>query len=508
DRQRLRRRHGGVGAGGGRAARGHGGARRLGGARAAQLGRRGRLRAHPRLRAGQRLPRAPGPPLGRAEPVHLRGRALGVLRRLVVPLPRGRLRRGARDRAGVGRRVALRIRRAGAVLHAGRAAPGRLRGGRRGPHGAPAQRALPVPPRPARRALAAHRPGGAVAGAAPFPHPPRHRHGGRMPALHHLRRLRLRRGRQERHRHAHGPGAGAARDGALPRHHRGSPGGGPRPRGSRRVPHTHGRAPRIPRGKLRAGGGRPRHPPPAAGLGAGADQPGRAGGGALPDAPLQRHDVRDLPQEPQPGQRAPQAARHPRLLLRCGRRGRPARQAGEPAAGDGAARRHAGSGSSEAARPHGRAAGGAHDGAPFHRRRPAAARERRAHRPHRPRPLGAAAHERHQPLLAPRPGGAGRAGAARQEDPAPRRRLGHRHLESDHLFARRGHRAHGPRRGDGPARPRMPLPRPGEPVRDGWKLLPDLRRGEPQPHHRGQRAAGGAAPGRRPAPRPRGGGGV
>ncbi|CAA9323750.1 MAG: Glucose-methanol-choline (GMC) oxidoreductase:NAD binding site, partial [uncultured Gemmatimonadetes bacterium] len=220
-RQRLRRRHGRVGAGGRGQARGDGGARRLGGARAAQLGRRGRLRPHPRVRPGQRLSRAPGPPLGRAEPVHLRGRPVRLLRRLLLPLPRGRLRRRARDRGRVRRRVALWVQRAGAVLHAGRAAPGRGRRRRRGPHRAPAQRPVSARPRPARRPVSAHRPGGALAGAAPVPHPARHqlRGGGRLPALHHLRRLRLRHRGQERRRHAHGARAGAARDEAPRQHH-------------------------------------------------------------------------------------------------------------------------------------------------------------------------------------------------------------------------------------------------------------------------------------------------
>ena len=67
------------------------------------------------------------------------------------------------------------LRRAGAVLLRGGAHPGRGGCGGGGPHGAAARRAVSASPRAAGGGVADDRGRRAVAGAAPVPHPPRHR---------------------------------------------------------------------------------------------------------------------------------------------------------------------------------------------------------------------------------------------------------------------------------------------------------------------------------------------
>ena len=74
----------------------------------------------------------------------LRRRRHEALRRGAVPPARGGLRRAAPPRRHLAR-VADRLRRDGAVLHAGRAALPGARRARRGPDRAAGQRALPVP---------------------------------------------------------------------------------------------------------------------------------------------------------------------------------------------------------------------------------------------------------------------------------------------------------------------------------------------------------------------------
>ena len=168
-----------------------------------------------------------------------------------------RLRAGGLRRAAAPRRrlagLADRLRRAGAVLHEGRAAVRGARRARRGSDRAAGERAVPVPggrPRAADPA-AVGRPGGGRLPPVPRPlrHPPaRGQHGlQRVRPLHELRRLPLRRARQVGRRGARRP-AGAR---ASQRHAAGQRGRRPAGDGRRRRHGDRGRRhPRRRRGAL------------------------------------------------------------------------------------------------------------------------------------------------------------------------------------------------------------------------------------------------------------------
>ena len=166
DRQRRRRRHARAPARALRQAGAAARARRLAGARAAELVGGGRLRRQP-LRLRGHLVRRARQAVPAADPL-LRRRRHEALRRRAVPAARGGLRRAGAPRRQLAR-VAGRLRRVRALLHAGRAALPGARRARGGPDRAARQRALPAPGRQPRAAhpAALRRPGGGR--AAPVP---------------------------------------------------------------------------------------------------------------------------------------------------------------------------------------------------------------------------------------------------------------------------------------------------------------------------------------------------
>ena len=124
-------------------------------ARAGELGRPRGVRRQP-LRVRGHLVRREGQAVPAAGPL-LRGRRDQALRRGALPPARRGLRRAAAPRRHLPR-LADRLRRDGAVLHARRAALPGPRGARRGPDRAAGERALPVPGGQPRAAHPAARP--------------------------------------------------------------------------------------------------------------------------------------------------------------------------------------------------------------------------------------------------------------------------------------------------------------------------------------------------------------
>ena len=149
----------------------------------------------------------------------LRRRRHQALRRCAVP-PAGEGLRGAAPPRRRVARLADRLRRAGALLHAGGAAVPGARSARRGPHRAPGERALPLPGGLARAAhpAARRRPRGGRPPAVPRSlrrHAQRGGHGARrLRPLLHLRRLSLSGPRQVGRR-----GAGGAAGARAPERH-------------------------------------------------------------------------------------------------------------------------------------------------------------------------------------------------------------------------------------------------------------------------------------------------
>ena len=189
DRQRRRRRHARAPPGPLGQADPAARARRLAAARAAELERGGRVRRQPLRLAGHLVRRGDGQGLPAAGPL-LRRRRHQALRRGALPAARGGLRRAAPPRRHLAR-LADRLRRDGAVLHAGRAALPGARRARRGPDRAARERArIPFP-------AVSHEPriqqlsdDLAAAGHHPF-HAPVRGHARRgQHALQHLRALR------------------------------------------------------------------------------------------------------------------------------------------------------------------------------------------------------------------------------------------------------------------------------------------------------------------------------
>ena len=126
----------------------------------------GRVRGQP-LRLAGHLVRREGQALPAGDPL-LRRRSDEALRRCALPAPEGGLRRAPpprRDLAG----LADRLRRAGAVLHARRAAVPRARRPRRGPDRAAGECAVPAPGRLPRAAHPAARGRSRGGGTPPVP---------------------------------------------------------------------------------------------------------------------------------------------------------------------------------------------------------------------------------------------------------------------------------------------------------------------------------------------------
>ena len=181
----------------------------------------------------------------------LRRRRHEALRRGALPAAGRGLRRASPSRRRLAR-LADRLRRDGALLHAGRAALPGARRPRRGPDRAPGQRALSVPGRVARAAHPAARRRSCRRRAPPVPrslrsHAQRGRHGPRrLRPLLHLRRLPLPGAREVRRggaRRAAGARA-SERHAAEERPGRGAPhqpGGHRRDRGRRRSRRQPGR---------------------------------------------------------------------------------------------------------------------------------------------------------------------------------------------------------------------------------------------------------------------------
>ena len=214
DRERRRRRHAGPPAGLHRQAHPAARARRLAAARAGELGRARGVRGQP-LRLGGHLVRRERQAVPAAGPL-LRGRRDQALRRRALPPARRGLRRAPAPRRHLPR-LADRLRRDGAVLHARRAALPGPRGARRGPDRAAGERAVPVPGRQPRAAhpAAVRRPRGGRAPSVPRAlrrHARRGEHAVRpLRALRHLRRLPVPRAREVRRRGAgRPPGARAS----------------------------------------------------------------------------------------------------------------------------------------------------------------------------------------------------------------------------------------------------------------------------------------------------------
>ncbi len=174
-------------------------ARRLAAARARELARAERLRREP-LRLRGHLVRRARQAVPAADPLLRRRRDQALRRGALPPAERG-LRRAApprRDLAG----VADLLRRARAVLHAGRAALRGARHPRRGSHRAAGERAVPVPRGLARAAHPAARGRPRSGRLPPVPRAVRRAAQRVEPAvqplrpLHELRRLPLRRARE------------------------------------------------------------------------------------------------------------------------------------------------------------------------------------------------------------------------------------------------------------------------------------------------------------------------
>ena len=117
-------------------------ARRLAPARARELGRDGGVRQEP-LRLQGHLVRPRGQVVPAAGALQ-RGRRDEVLRSRALPAAGAGLRRAAAPRRHLAR-VAGRVRRVRAVLHAGRGALPGARRARRGPHRTAVERSVPVP---------------------------------------------------------------------------------------------------------------------------------------------------------------------------------------------------------------------------------------------------------------------------------------------------------------------------------------------------------------------------
>ena len=332
-RQRLRGHDGRARARGRRLARADAGAGRLGDPRPPQL--------------GARLRRDPADAYSMATPDRvLRGVSASgwarfecvggprLLRRRVAPLPGARLRARAGDRRRERGPLALRLRRARALLRAGRA-PARVAGDDGGEPTAPRRSAgFPHPPAASAPTVPPHLgsrapPGIPAVPAAARPQPRPRRRPAALRRLWHLRPLRVRGRREERPRDRR-PARSCLRAGWSCVPARWRCGSGPSATGSR--PSNASTATpardRLRGALVRAGRGRARLSPPGPRLGPRVPQPGPPGDRAAPDPAPERHRGGALPAPDRPRPPVPQAGRHPRLLLRRSGRGGPSGKLG------------------------------------------------------------------------------------------------------------------------------------------------------------------------------------